>query len=104
MTDWEKQLGCRATSVERAKEALDTDIAAARLDGHSFREIGGWAGVNHERARTIAIRINGDSRTRDESEGPKAPLGEPRLVSATEALQRLREALPPTPSSEESSE
>jgi hypothetical protein len=64
MTDWEKQLHRRATAVDRAKQALDEDIAAARLDGHSFREIGTWAGVNHERARTIAIRINGDSRTR----------------------------------------
>ncbi|MDJ0460598.1 hypothetical protein [Streptomyces sp. H27-C3] len=63
MTDWEKQLGRRATAVDRAKQALDEGIAAARLDGHSFREIGRWAGVNHERARTIATRINGDSRT-----------------------------------------
>ncbi|WP_445521310.1 hypothetical protein [Streptomyces sp. NEAU-174] len=69
MTDWEKQLRRRAAAVERAKEAMDQDIAAARLDGHSFREIGGWAGVNHERARTIAIRINGDSRTRAERAG-----------------------------------
>jgi len=67
-TDWEKQLGRRATAVDRAKEALDADIAAARLDGHSFREIGSWANVNHERARTICIRINGDSRTRTERE------------------------------------
>jgi hypothetical protein len=66
MTDWEKQLGRRAQAVERAKEALDTDIAAARLDGHSFRDIGKWATVNHERARGIAIKINGDSRTREE--------------------------------------
>src|SRR3954451_5318299 len=34
----------------------------------SFREIGRWAKVNHERARGIAIRINGDSRTRAERE------------------------------------
>lgn len=68
MTDWEKQLSRRATAVERAKEALDAGIAAARLDGHSFREIGGWAGVNHERARGIAIKLNGDSRTRAERE------------------------------------
>ncbi|MER7814527.1 hypothetical protein [Streptomyces sp. NPDC096153] len=66
MTDWEKQLHRRAAAVAKAKEALDEDIAAARLDGHSFREIGKWADVNHERARTIAIRINGDSRTRVE--------------------------------------
>ncbi len=66
MTDWEKQLGRRAQAVDRAKEALDTDIAAARLDGHSFRDIGRWATVNHERARSIAIRVNGDSRTRAE--------------------------------------
>lgn len=66
MTDWEKHLGRRAQAVDRAKEALDTDIAAARLDGHSFRDIGRWATVNHERARSIAIRINGDSRTRAE--------------------------------------
>ncbi|MEU1043942.1 hypothetical protein ABZ400_02145 [Streptomyces sp. NPDC005897] len=76
MTDWEKQLGKRAIAVERAKAALDTDIAAARLDGHSFREIGSWADVNHERARTICIRINGDSRTRIEHE-PEPDEGAP---------------------------
>lgn len=68
-TDWQRQLTRRATAVERADQQRDADIAAARLDGHSFREIGRWAGVNHERARTIAIRINGDSRTRTEREG-----------------------------------
>jgi hypothetical protein len=66
MTDWEKQLGRRAQAVERAKEALDADIAAARLDGHSFREIGRWAHVNHERARTIAKANNGHTMTRHE--------------------------------------
>lgn len=68
MTDWEKQLGRRAQAVERAKETLDADIAAARLDGHSFREIGRWGGINHERARGIARTINGHTRTRDEEE------------------------------------
>ncbi|MEU6397861.1 hypothetical protein ABZ867_12875 [Streptomyces cinnamoneus] len=68
MTDWEKQLQRKATGVDRAKTDLDEAIAAARLDGHSFREIGAWAQVNHERARTIAIRVNGDSRTRAERE------------------------------------
>ncbi|MFZ3473107.1 hypothetical protein ACODT3_10765 [Streptomyces sp. 4.24] len=68
MTDWEKQLQRKAAAVDRTKTDLDEDIAAARLDGKSFREIGRWAGVNHERARTIAIRINGDSRTRAERE------------------------------------
>lgn len=68
MTDWEKQLGRRAQAVDRAKEALDAGIAAARLDGASFRDIGRWAGVNHERARGIAIKVNGDSRTRIERE------------------------------------
>lgn len=68
MSDWEKQLGRRAATVSRAKEALDADIAAARLDGHSFREIGRWADVNHERARTIARTINGHTRTREEEE------------------------------------
>jgi hypothetical protein len=67
-TDWEKQLTRRATAAERAEEQREADIAAARLDGHSFREIGRWAKVNHERARSIAIRINGDSRTRAERE------------------------------------
>jgi hypothetical protein len=65
MTDWEKQLRKRATAVTRADQARDDDIAAARLDGHSFREIGRWAGVNHESARGVAIRINGNSLTRD---------------------------------------
>lgn len=69
-TDWEKQLTKRAATVEQAKKALNEDIAAARLDGHSFREIGGWARMNHERARTICKDINGDSRTREERETP----------------------------------
>ncbi|KIF00872.1 hypothetical protein PL81_38830 [Streptomyces sp. RSD-27] len=68
MTDWEKQLQRKAATVDRAKADLDETIAAARLDGRTFREIGRWAGVNHERARTVAIRINGDSRTRAERE------------------------------------
>lgn len=68
MTDWEKQLQRKAAAVDRIKAELDEAIAAARLDGKTFREIGTWAGVNHERARTIAIRINGDSRTRTERE------------------------------------
>lgn len=66
MTDWEKQLQRKAATVDRAKTDLDEAIAAARLDGETFRDIGRWASVNHERARTIAIRINGDSRTRTE--------------------------------------
>lgn len=68
MTNWENQLGRKAAAVERADQQRDADIAAARLDGHSFREIGRWAKVNHERARSIAIRINGDSRTRAEQQ------------------------------------
>ncbi|MET8694722.1 hypothetical protein ABZV65_19515 [Streptomyces bauhiniae] len=67
-TDWEKQLSRRAAALERARQTLDADIAAARLDGHSFREIGRWASVNHERARGIARTINGHTRTRDEEE------------------------------------
>lgn len=61
-----------AAAVDRETEQLERAIAAARLDGHSFREIGRWAKVNHERARTIAIRINGDSRTRAEREEKSA--------------------------------
>lgn len=68
MTNWDRKLASRAAAVERAEKQLDADIAAARLDGHSFREIGRWADVNHERARSIAIRINGDSRTLAERE------------------------------------
>jgi hypothetical protein len=73
-----KKAACR--TLQRDKRAADAatarfekSIAAARLDGHSFREIGKWANVNHERARTIAIRINGDSRTRAEREAEDAP-------------------------------
>ncbi|MFC8515494.1 hypothetical protein [Streptomyces sp. NPDC057257] len=63
MTDWEKQLARRDATIKRAELLRDQDIAGARLAGHSFREIGRWAGVNHERARQICIDINGDSRT-----------------------------------------
>jgi hypothetical protein len=72
MTDWEKQLSRRAASAARAKQVLDEDIAAARLDGHSFRDIGRWASVNHETARTIATRINGSPQTRTEREEQSA--------------------------------
>lgn len=65
-TEWEKKLRRRAAAVTRALEARDKDIAAARRAGHSFRDIGRWADVNHETARTIAIRINGDSHTQAE--------------------------------------
>lgn len=105
MTDWEKQLGRRATAVERSEQQRDQDIAGARLDGHSFREIGRWAKVNHERARQICIEINGDSKTAAERmAGTQEPLGSARHVPAVEALQQLRDALPERPvSSEEKS-
>lgn len=73
MTKWETQLRRRARAIEREEEARRQDIAAARLAGHSFREIGAWAQVNHERARQICIEVNGDSRTRAE----RAAAGEP---------------------------
>ena len=66
MTDWDKQLRKRAAAIKRDTAALDADVAAARLDGLSFRDIGKAAEINHERARQIATRINGDSRTRAE--------------------------------------
>lgn len=80
-TDWKKQLERRATALTNARKALDADIASARLDGHSFREIGTWAGVNHETARVTATRINGSSKTRDET---MAPLRGERPVSGEE--------------------
>ncbi|MER6540109.1 hypothetical protein ABT215_41365 [Streptomyces sp900105755] len=52
-----------AAAVDRETLELERAIAAARLDGHSFCEIGKWADVNHEQARQICIDINGDSRT-----------------------------------------
>ncbi|MFD4830175.1 hypothetical protein ACFWPV_10015 [Streptomyces uncialis] len=61
---WEQQLRRRAATVRRAVEALDESVAAARLRGGlSFREIGNAAEINHERARTIATRINGHTKT-----------------------------------------
>ena len=71
MTDWDKQLRRRRAAVDRANDALETDVAAARLDGLSFRDIGKAAEINHERARQIATRINGDSRTRTEAGTPE---------------------------------
>lgn len=73
MTDWEKQLRRRTATIERNEEARRQDVAAARLDGCSFREIGTWAKINHERARQICIDVNGDSRTRAEREAEDAP-------------------------------
>ncbi|RCH70469.1 hypothetical protein DT019_02990 [Streptomyces sp. SDr-06] len=68
MTDWEKQLNRRATTIDKAELARDNDIAAARLDGHSFRELGKWTRINHESARKICLRINGHTQTRKERE------------------------------------
>ena len=73
-TDWEKQLGRRDATIKRAELLRDQDIAGARLDGHSFREIGRWAGMNHERARQICIDINGDSRTAAERMAAERPV------------------------------
>ncbi|MEU3990157.1 hypothetical protein AB0F24_17570 [Streptomyces platensis] len=72
-TDWKKRLRQREAAIRRAEEARRQDIAAARLDGHSFREIGTWAGVNHERARQMCIDINGDSHTRAEQDAEPEP-------------------------------
>ncbi|MDH6610287.1 hypothetical protein M2164_005922 [Streptomyces sp. SAI-208] len=68
-TDWEAQLRRDAKAIEQREQTRREHIAAARLDGHSFRHIGTWASVNHERARQICIDINGDSRTRSERNG-----------------------------------
>ena len=65
-TDWEAQLRRDTKAIEQKEQARREHIAAARLDGHSFRELGAWAAINHERARQICIDINGDSRTRAE--------------------------------------
>lgn len=75
MTDWEKRLRRRAAAITRAEEARRQDIAAARLAGHSFRQIGTWADLNHERARQIAIDINGHSKTQAELDAGTAPQG-----------------------------
>lgn len=72
-TDWKKRLRQREAAIRRAEEARRQDIAAARLDGHSFREIGTWAGVNHERARQMCIDINGDSHPRAEQDPEPEP-------------------------------
>jgi hypothetical protein len=72
-TEWKKRLRQRAAAISRAEEARRKDIAAARLDGHHFRELGTWAGVNHERARQICIDINGDSRTQAERDAEQQP-------------------------------
>ncbi|MEU1800856.1 hypothetical protein [Streptomyces sp. NPDC019937] len=73
MTDWEAQLRRDTKAIEQREETRRQHIAAARLAGHSFREIGSWASMNHERARKICIKVNGDSRTSAE----RAAAGEP---------------------------
>ena len=71
-TGWEQQLARRAAAVNAARrdvsarKALEADIASARLDGHSFGDIGVWAGVGDEAARAIATRINNTPQTRAE--------------------------------------
>lgn len=64
MTDWEKRLRQRAAAIKRAETALKQDVAAARLDGRSFRELGRWADINHETARAYCREINGHTKTR----------------------------------------
>jgi hypothetical protein len=73
MTDWDKQLRRRRAAIDRDNAALRQDVAAARLDGMSFRDIGTSAGINHERARQIAKEINGDTRTAAEREAEAPP-------------------------------
>lgn len=64
--DWEKRLRKRAAAVKRAENALKQDIAAARLEGLSFRKLGELADVNHETARTTCAEVNGHTKTRAE--------------------------------------
>jgi len=67
---WTPRLRRRARVITQRRRELEQDIAGARRAGHSFREIGRWADVNHETARTIAIRLNGDPRTQAEIDAP----------------------------------
>lgn len=76
-TDWQTRLRRRARAMRRATAARDADIAAARRAGHSFRELGRWADANHETARTIAIRVNGDSLTQAELDAVDQPVTAP---------------------------
>lgn len=69
MTDWEKQLKRNVATAAKTARAVEQSIAAARLDGHTFRELGAWAEINHESARKICLRINGHTQTRKEREG-----------------------------------
>jgi hypothetical protein len=69
MTDWEKQLKRTVATANKAARAVEKAIADARLDGHTFRELGTWAEINHESARKICLRINGHTQTREEHEG-----------------------------------
>lgn len=71
--DWEKRLRKRAAAVKRAESALKQDVAAARLEGLSFRKLGEWAEVNHETARTICAEVNGHTKTRAELDADATP-------------------------------
>ncbi|MFI5831065.1 helix-turn-helix domain-containing protein [Streptomyces sp. NPDC051578] len=96
----EYRLSRLAAAVERESNALDQSIAGARRDGHSFREIGNWAGVNHECARTVSARINGPLPPQQEgartvSERRQRKSKTPNAIGATgaavaENLSRLR--------------
>lgn len=66
----EYRLSRLSAAVAREKASLDDTIAAARRAGHSYREIGEWANINHETARAVASRINDASALAPEESLP----------------------------------
>jgi hypothetical protein len=57
MTDWDKELRRRRTTLERAQRAADEAAAGAHADGHPYRWISERLGINHETARQAITRI-----------------------------------------------
>jgi AcrR family transcriptional regulator len=51
----------RATTADRARDALHESIVEAVEAGHSFRQVGAAAGVSHERVRQVLREHAGDA-------------------------------------------
>jgi AcrR family transcriptional regulator len=65
----------RATAADRARRQLHEGIAEAVAAGHSLRQVGGAAGLSHERVRRLLQERPTDS-----------PVGEPAGAAASEAV------------------
>jgi hypothetical protein len=60
MTDWDKELRRRRTTLERAQRAAEEAAAGAHADGHPYRWISERLGINHETVRKVVSRVDAE--------------------------------------------